>query len=200
MKQFFKDLKLNVSIPAILTILLGIVLILYPGTVPIIVCKVIGMILMVMGAIGIVTGLVSSEKGYLYLAGSIIVFLIGLWFLLRPKTVLSLIPIFMGVLLLIHGIEDFKLAAESKENRYGKWGLVILFGIISVALGLVCIFAAFKVFKISMVIIGIALIYDGISDIWIVSRVGSSAREFRRAYKNSQPIDVDYEEEDIDKR
>ncbi len=199
MKEFFRDLKLNISVPAVLTIVLGIVLIMYPGAVPVIVCKAIGIILIIMGIVGVVTGLVSEDKGYMYLAGSIIVFLVGLWFFLKPKTVLSLIPIFMGVLLFVHGIEDFKLASESKGNRYRKWGMVILFGVINVVLAIVCIAAAFDVFKIGMVIIGIALIYDGISDIWIVSRVGSSARKFRRAYKNSQPIDVDYEEEDVDK-
>lgn len=197
--QFLKELKLNITIGAVLTIVLGILLIINPQTIPIMVCKLIGIFLLIMGAFNLITNLVSSEKGTLHLLSSLIILALGLWFFFRPVTVLSLIPIVMGIILIIHGLQDLKLALEAKSNRYDRWGILVLTAILSLALGLVCIAAAFELVTFGMIMIGIALIYDGVSDIWIVSRVGKSGRQFRRNYQASKDaIDVDYEEEDID--
>ncbi len=197
--NFIKELKLNITLGAVLTILLGIVLILYPETVPLMVCKVIGIFLLIMGGSSLISNLISSEKGTLHLIGCLIILVLGLWFFFRPVTVLSLIPIVMGIILIIHGLQDLKLALEAKSNRYDRWGILILTAILSLVLGFVCVAAAFELVKFGMIMIGLALIYDGLSDIWIVSRVGKSGRQFRRNYQASKDaIDVDYEEEDID--
>jgi uncharacterized membrane protein HdeD (DUF308 family) len=197
--KFLKELKLNVTIGAVLTIALGILLIINPQTLPIMVCKLIGIFLLVMGGFNVITNLISSEKGTFHLIGSLIIFVLGLWFFLKPASVLSLIPIVMGIILIIHGLQDLKLGIEAKSNHYEKWVVILLTGILSLILGVVCVAAAFEVLKFGMIMIGIALVYDGVSDIWIVSRVSKSARQFQRDYKASkEAIDVEFEEEDID--
>ena len=61
------------------------------------------------------------------------------------------------------------------------------------ALGIICIVNAFGVVSLAMKFIGVALIYDGISDLWIVSRTAKAAKAMKQ---EADALDVDYKEVD----
>ena len=52
-------------------------------------------------------------------------------------------------------------------------------GAVTVGLGVLLIFNPFEAVNTVIMLIGIFLIYDGISDLWIISRVSKTAREIR---------------------
>ena len=109
---------------------------------------------------------------------------------------LSLILFAVGAvlaLLIWHGISDIKMAFETKANGYEKWWSPMILGIISLALGIICIVNAFGVVSLAMKFIGVALIYDGISDLWIVSRTAKAAKAMKQ---EADALDVDYKEVD----
>lgn len=193
-----KSMKWSVAISAILTIAIGVILILNPDTIPVAVCKLIGAVLILIGAVGLVSSLFRKFFASFLSIGSILILLLGLWFFTHPQAVLSLIPIFMGILLLIHGLQDIRMAMEAHSTGYRRWLLLILLGIASVILGIFCIGSAFELFRFGMILIGVALVYDGVSDLWILYRVGSSAKEFRRAFKQNKTVDYDYDDDIID--
>jgi uncharacterized membrane protein HdeD (DUF308 family) len=148
-----------------------------------------------MGAGYIFSYFANEKKNMLRMAGGLILLLIGVWVLVRPNSVLKLIPIVIGVILLIHALEDFRLALDTKNQNYSGWWIIFLMALLSAALGVVCICDSFGVVEISMMIIGVCLIYDGISDIWIVM---SSTRAFRRFEKEAaSTISVFHAEPDI---
>lgn len=72
------------------------------------------------------------------------------------------------------------MAWETKQNGYEKWWSAMLLGIVSLAFGVICIVNAFGVVSLAMKFIGVALAYDGISDLWIVSRTAKAAKAMRR--------------------
>ena len=69
----------------------------------------------------------------------------------------------------------------------------MLLGLISFILGILCIVKAFGVASFAMKFIGIALIYDGISDLWIASRVIKTAKRMKQ---EESALDVEYKEVD----
>lgn len=193
MKDFLKRVKADVILSALLCIALGVVIIVWPAETIKIFCWVIALGLGIMGAIYLISyftnKLIHPFSGIL----GLIVLLVGVWIFLKPESVVSLIPIVIGVILAIHGIQDLKLAIEAKGNQYDKWWTMMIIALLSLVFGALCIVRAFGVVKLATQLIGVALIYDGISDLWIVNRITRAAKA---AKQESEALDVEYREVD----
>lgn len=195
MKEIFKRIRFDVLISAILCIAFGIVLMIWPLEVTSIICRILSVILIIMGAVYLVSYFINGDNNKFKVAGGLIILLIGVWILLKPESVIKLIPIIIGVVLLIHAIEDFKLAFQTKAGNYSGWWSILLLALISGILGVLCICDSFGMVQIGMMIIGICLIYDGVSDIWIVTRVSQTAKNVAA---DLNAVDTDATEENID--
>ncbi len=194
MKEFLKRIKLNVILSALFTIALGVILIMYPNETITYASMAVGVLLVLMGGIGFISTLISAEHGQLFLIGNALVIILGLWIVLAPKSFASLLPIFMGVVLIIHAIQDFQIAAETRQYEYTGWVGLVCIGVICTLLGIVCIAYAFEIVTFSTILIGISLIFDGITDFYVVLQANRYGRKFRNAQKNAEAIDVEYHE------
>ena len=121
----------------------------------------------------------------------VIVLIVGVWVFVKPESIVSIVPIVIGVILCVHGIQDIKLALETKENGYGKWWSMLIIAAISLVFGVVCIINAFGVVTVALQIIGVGLIYDGISDLWVASRAIRAAKAMKQ---EADALDVEYKE------
>ena len=167
MKRYMKSFRADYLLSSLLCVLLGVVLIVWRqqtidviGTVLALICIVTGTAYLCGFFIGHMQNILSAIMGG-------IVILIGVWILLQPSFVLILIPIVIGVLLLTHGIRGIVESVSLKRFGYGSWAVGLVFSIISMALGVVCIFNAFGVLELEVVIIGISLIYNGLTNLYI---------------------------------
>ena len=198
MLSFLKDIKANVILSAVLTIVFGLILVVHPTTLPFLICKIIGVVLMAMGAVGFLSFLRSDGYQRLFIIGALIIIVIGIWFFTHPATVVSLIPIFVGIIMIYHGIGDLSLWQNAKRVDLTHPNFYLILAIISFVLGGICIFAAISVVKLGMVLVGVFLIYDGVSDLIMGVNVGRGNRAYSRNFNADEPIDVDYEERDAD--
>ena len=202
MKDTLKRTKLNIILYALITIALGIAVIRFPAEVTVYVCKIVGIFLILMGGVGLVAGFISDEHGFIHLAGNGIMLVLGIWIFAFPSSVVSLIPMFFGVILILHGFGDFAMSAESRSHGYEGWLYLILCGLLCVILGVFCILDAFEVMTFGMTLMGISLIFDGLSDIFIVFAVKRAVKKARDAMtdivKTCEAVDVDYEEKDAE--
>lgn len=193
MREIMKKFRADMMLSALFSIVMGVILVVWPETTLDIICKAIAIILIVMGAAELVSyfwnKITYSLSGIL----GLVVLLIGIWIFVKPQSVLSLIPIVIGVILAVHGVQDLKVAFDTKRNGYTKWWSMLLMAIISLALGIICIVNAFGMVTLTMQIIGIALVYDGISDIWIVYKASKVAKEMK---EERDALDVEYKEVD----
>ena len=110
----------------------------------------------------------------------IIIAVIGVWILLQPDKVIAMIPILVGIIIIIHGINNLQQAFHLFQNRYDKWWVALLLGLVTVAFGILLIRNPFKAIDTLVMFIGLFLIYDGISDIWIISRVFRMAKQMKQ--------------------
>lgn len=191
MKEFLKRIKADFLISSILCIVLGIVFIVWReatihalGTIMAVILMVIGVIYLCSYFLNVVTNGFSAAIGA-------IVLVIGIWILIQPAIIVSLIPIVIGVVLLAHGIRDLKESVESKKYGYESWGVGIVLAVISIVFGIICIVDAFGVLELASILIGIALIYNGVSNIWIASRATKAARDYRNQH---DPVDVEFKD------
>lgn len=182
---------MDVVISALICIAFGIVLILWPVQVTTVACKAIGLVLAVLGLIRLIGHFRDSVENHrLNFPLGLALFVIGIWIYLKPESIQNMLLIGIGVVLFVHGFEDFKYGLEAKRNGYESWALLLLMAALSMGLGIACIVNCFGVITVTLTFVGIALIYDGISALWIVSRVGKAAKIIRRAAEDMQPVDA----------
>ena len=189
MTEFLKGLKANYTGSAALCILFGLVLLIWPGTTTRIVCMLLGGVLLIYGAFQVVICLMNRERTFLsqgMLILGIVLSVIGLWILLRPDMIIMAVPVIVGVVILIHGVHNVIQAVDLQRENYDKWWLALLLGILTVAFGGMLVFNPFAAVEMAVRMIGISLIYDGVSDMWILSRV------FKVKKHKEKVIDADY--------
>ena len=189
MSDFLKGLKANYTISAGLCTLLGLVLLIWPGTTMRIVCTLLGSMLLIYGLAQVVLYLINKERTMLsqgMMVFGIVLSVIGIWILTSPEMIIMAVPVIVGVLIVIHGVHNVVQAIALKKDGYDRWWLAFLFGALTVVLGGILVYNPFEVAETVVRFIGIFLIYDGVSDIWILSRV------FKVKRAKEEIIDVDY--------
>jgi uncharacterized membrane protein HdeD (DUF308 family) len=181
MKEIFKTIKWNTTISALVCIGAGIALFVWPELFTLMACRAIAMLLVVVGVVHLLSYLLERREAFRQqadLAIGAVLFALGLWMTLSPGFFISLIPLVLGAVVLVHGIQDIRYGLSLKKTAYEYWWSAVIFGIFSVLFGLTMIANPFGSASALTMLVGVALIYDGISDLWIVSRLSRSARRF----------------------
>lgn len=190
--EFLKKVKANYTVSALICVILGLVLLIWPGTTTRIVCMVLGAALVLYGLAQLLIYVFTGEKSIVsqgMLIFGIIFLVIGIWILLKPEMIIKAVPVIVGALITIHGIHNALQAVELKKNGYQKWWLAFLFAALTIILGIVLICIPFTVVDTIVRLIGIFLIYDGVSDMWILSRVGK-VRKAKERIIDVESVDV----------
>lgn len=197
MINYFKKMKANDLISSLIFVVIGLVLLIWPGTSTQVVCMVLGGVLLAYGVIQIVMYLFAKEKT-LYHQGmlvlGIILSVIGAWILLKPEMIIAAVPVIMGIIIVMHGVHNIVQGLQLKGMDYEKWWIAFALGIVTVALGSILIYNPFSVVNTVVRVIGAFLIYDGISRIWIVSRV-SKSKKLKEKIVDAEAVIVDDVEE-----
>lgn len=187
MKEMAERLKLDVIISACICIGLGIVLILWPIEVTTVVCKTIGAMIAFLGAVRIAAYIFHREEQHsIHLLLGLVLLLVGVWIFFKPHSIQGILFIGIGAVLFVHGLEDFKYALETKRNGYESWPILLLMSFLGMIFGIVCIVDCFGVISITLSFVGVVLIYDGITDLWIVSRVVRVAKAVGKKLEEMQ--------------
>lgn len=197
MINYLKNLKANYTLSAAICVIIGAVLIIWPGKSTQVVCMVLGGVLVAYGVIQIFLYLLAKERT-LYLQGMLvlgIVFVVlGTWIFLKPEIITVTVPVIMGIIIVMHGLHNAMQALDLKKMGYEKWWLALLAGILTIVLGAVLIYNPFSVINTVVRVIGIFLVYDGLSDMWIISRVFKTKKNAQKII-DAEAVIVDAEEE-----
>ncbi len=183
MERILKRIKTNVMVSAFICMTLGIILVVWPGLSVKVVCMAIGVVLVINGIsrlMNFIFGRDGSVFSQMNLIMGIIITFIGGWILFQPGTIIAMIPILVGIIIVIHGINNLQQTMSLCQSRYDKWWVALLLALVTIGFGVLLIFNPFAAVDTLIRFIGIFLIYDGVSDIWIMSRVSKNVKEVRQ--------------------
>ncbi|MCR4588147.1 MAG: DUF308 domain-containing protein, partial [Lachnospiraceae bacterium] len=178
MKSILQKIKWNSLITALLCLAIGVVLLVWPDISSKVFCMALAVVLVLIGLFYTLAGLFSGESNLYYrgsLVAGILLLVIGLWILKDPEKILELVPVLVGVVILIHGIINLKDAVRLMGMHYGKWWIALVFALLTVIFAVLLIFNPFGTLQMLVRVLGVALIYDGLSDLWIISRLSVAA-------------------------
>lgn len=198
MSDFAKKIKTNSMVSALLCVVLGLVLLIWPGTAISVLNTLLGIVLTVVGAIDIVMFLAGRDNtlyGVSRLVMGVILAVFGIWVMVKPSLLVVIIPRVIGALICVHGVADVGSAVTLHRNDYPRWSAALIMGLLTVALGAVLIFKPMGSFETVLRFIGAFLVYDGASDVWIVSRVSKTLKQVKSdAEAAADALDVDFKD------
>lgn len=174
MFQFFWSRNASIW-TAVLYILLGLLLAIFPDLSGTIFVWVLAAAVAVFGLIHLIRYLrarktAQASGGMLFLA--ILALLFALFCALRPHAILSFLPLVLGILCLLDGIGKIPIAVAFVQDRSGSLIPALISTILPILLGILLIANPFSAARMVIMIFGIGLILDGISDLVTASMTG----------------------------
>ena len=183
----YNKLKRNWFFSAIITIILGLLLVLFPAAALTSVSYVVGGIAIAMGVIRTVRYFKQDHTYPFLFQSDLVVGLLsvgfGIFMVSQPVTVMSLLPHIFGILLVGCGVGGILRAVDAKKAGFASWGVLLGLAIVSIVLGGLIMSNPFGAIETVVVIIGAGLIYQGITDIVTTLAVGKRIDQ----WKKSQP-------------
>ena len=173
MKENIRTLMKGKLIPAILSIVLGIVLIVARRAALDVLVKIVGILIAVSGVAFIVAYFVrgdSNAKLQLTVGPAAVAVIFGIVLFFCASAVVDFFPILMGIILILNGLSHLTMASVDDGDRV----LTAIMGVIVIIFGVLIVLRPGFVADAVMVFIGAFFIVNGLFDLFIVKRFNDS--------------------------
>ncbi len=161
-------MKLSKILSLIVVALVGLFLVIYPGDTLNIVVGVFGGALLLIGVVGIVSYFMHKNNRNLFdLVVAIVEAIIGLIVITNIGFVISLFPIFAGVIIALQGVLYLISTLRMKSNNNDSWKLGVVLSLIMIAFGVLVFANPFATQATLVRLAGVALIYNAVSGLII---------------------------------
>jgi uncharacterized membrane protein HdeD (DUF308 family) len=153
-----------ILLAALVTFVLGLILLTWPHATVVVVAALIGVALLVTGLLRLIGGITAGEESgarrTAYVIIGILGVLAGLYALRHIGVTVALLAVIVGLFWAVHGIADIMVAATAPAGS-GR-GVTALAGILSLAAGLIVMFWPTISLTVLGVILGIWLLCYGV--------------------------------------
>ena len=168
MKVIEKVKGFNYFLP-IVYFILGLLMVIFPGTVNDIINYIIGGLLMLFG-IDYIVRYLSNNKVTTYskysLTVGIVPIICGVFLICNPEVLVSIIPFVAGMIILMDAFEKLKQAIDLKKMNYDEWWVDLVVAILFIVFGIIVIMNPFDAAKLLIRILGIFFLVDCFIDVW----------------------------------
>lgn len=191
MFQHFYAVRHGVMLSTVLLFLLGVVLVGWPGLFIEFACYILGGVLVAFGAVKVIEQLKQPYRNVFVMGFGIVVAAIGIVIITNPQMVSSIVPLVFGLILLFDGISSVRHSFDLHRYGDGKWVTLLILSLITVAFGVLVLLHPYGTAELAFRIMGIALIYNALSDAVMLHWVGRAAKEYGRTEEKRHAIDVE---------
>lgn len=188
-----KAAKIGYIAMSVICCILGIVLIVFPEISAAILGKIMGIMMIVFGAVKLV-GYFSKDLyrfAFQYdLSFGILLIALGILVLLKTDNAMNFICIVLGVFVLTDGLFKIQIAVDSKKYGIRPWWLMLLFAVVAGIIGILLVFRPTESVPVLIMLLGISLLAEGILSLGTVLTAVKIIR-----HQTPDIIEVDYYEE-----
>ena len=157
MKTILQEQRRSSVIVALITMVLGAVLVVWPDRSVRLMCTLLGAALLICG----------------------LVYILG-WLVRSSDSVIALVQYVFGAVVIFHGVLDVQSSVSLMRQGAARWWLDLALSALTLALGTLILINPFGTFAALVTLIGLVLIYDGLSDLWIIHRLSRMVRDLER--------------------
>ena len=173
-------MKLEKIAGSLIFILLGIVLFIWPAAAMDTLSRVIGAVLVCGGVVAVLLFFFNKERGFAssaVLILGVIIAVIGYWIFTHPAFLTDLVPVITGLIIIISGIVNITEAVMIARMKKDGFAPSLVLAVITVALGVMILLRPGVVARFVARVMGAVLVYNGVSDLYIISRVTGKVRQ-----------------------
>lgn len=177
MGDFLKTVQNNALLQAILFIVLGLVLLLFPNITLIAIVICIGAIFAISGAISLAAYFRKSSASYKMsgaLTTAIFCFVIAIVMFLFPVATASFFSVLFGAVLILCGIANMVRALSVRVVDTSLWIIGCALGALTIVGGILIIWNPFATSSLFVMILGALLVLNGITDLFVELAVRKS--------------------------
>jgi uncharacterized membrane protein HdeD (DUF308 family) len=178
MNSFLDMVKSNIIAQAVLSIIIGLLLMFWPGITIITVLYLVGIMFAVMGISSLVSYFKSAEdarsKGVL--ATGVFFCVIALIAFLFPQVIASFFSVVLGIILVVCGVVNAVRSMELK--RYGRnfWIAALVLSALIALGGIVIIANPFQTTALLVFVLGLIIVSNGIVDLIIEAQLRKAVK------------------------
>ena len=166
MVDTLKRARVSFLLASVVYVILGLVLLIWPGVGGVALCRLLGAALLLFGIIAAAT---------------------GLFFLLQPLAVFSILSMVMGVYVIIDSLVALNRVRALYRMEYPYWWVSLLLTILGVVLGAVLLWRPFVAAEAVAMLIGAVFLFLGLADLWSIWKLS----RLTKALRETLPIEVD---------
>ena len=191
--ETLKKIKANYIIEAVLMIVVGIIFIVWSKASLEVMAMALAVLMFMGGILMIVSYFARKEYNLLMhggLAMGIIITAVSIWIFARPDAFTELIPKLFGLFIVVGGVMNIVQTFSLIKYGYRFWWISMIFALSTIILGGILLLYPDFANEIAVTIIGAFLIYDGITNLWTISRITKYAQDLRQAINDANAIDT----------
>lgn len=181
MKRIARELKWDALLTGILYIVLGIMSLALPETMERILGYMIGVVLIVAGAVSMISYLLrDAHQNYYHndFLHGLIGIAAGILVLVKMEVVIGLISFLLGVMVLVSGCSKLQDVIDMKRLNCGNWIVMLVLAAVNVAFGVLLICNPFSWTILLFRLLGAGLIFSGVIDCVATVYFAARIREY----------------------
>lgn len=169
-------------------LVLGFIMMLFPKSISDVLCYTLGIVLTVYGLFNIISFFINKELGlYFELIVGVIATAFGIFTLFTPSIIVNIIFVTIGIIIIIDSLMDIKHSFQLKALGMKHWWICTAVSVSVIILGLCTIFFPGFFGDFLIFLLGIIMIYEGISGLSIIGLFS----HYSKNRKDNKMIDVD---------
>lgn len=174
MKEKIKEYKVDNTVIAVVSIVVGIILTIFPGATLRTISRLISAALFIMGAVAIVTYLRrNTEDNFMrndFLKGLVEITL-GICTLIKADLIVSILPVILGIIVIISGCKKLQETIDMIKSKSKSWITLMVISALNIGLGILIVCNPFDAAKTLFMVIGIGLVFGGVMDFVITQYI-----------------------------
>ena len=193
MKEFLEKIKGNGMITALLSIVFGFTLIFCSEAFINTICYALGICVILVGVVFLIQYIKKDVEKDFYkkeLVVGLCAIFAGVFIIFDSKEIQLIIPMVFGVIVLVSGFIKLQNALDLKRINNKSWSIILVLSLVNIILGFILVFKPGFVNKVLFALIGIGLVYSGISD-FVAIYLFSSEIKKRDIHKKSEDNIID---------
>ena len=186
--QFFSRIKWTYVIISVFFLVLGILMLVRPDASFTVICRGLGILAAIFGALRVLQYFIRTPQGVgqrYDLAGGLFCLLIAALLILRAREVAAILSVIVGIFILIDSVFRLQVALDAHRTGVAAWGMMMILACISLLLGVLLVFDTFRGQAVISIIMGCALIYDALADLFTVFYVSRVVKGVKTAVREA---------------
>lgn len=201
--KILKELKWQSGLYAVLYVLMGVILLLFPETTATTLCYAVGGGAIVVGVSTVLVYLFRDVTKNAYrndFVSGLVAVLVGVFILCKVELFISLVPFLLGIAVTVSGFIKLQNCVDMRRMGYGNGLTFFILSFVNILFGILLLADPFQTVIVLFRAMGVGLIFSGVSDLMAIiymSRRVKNYVENRGIPDGSGKTVVDGEAEEI---